>query len=316
MAAFRAERRMMEWPSGKRFAFTIFDDADSQTLANGKPVYDFLADCGFRTTKSVWPIRGPRKPSDHGETCDEPHYLRWVQELQRRGFEIGLHMATSHTSLRDETIGALNRFHDHFGHPPRTMANHYNCDENVYFGSERVSGIRRLAYNVLTGFQNHCRFVGHVPGQPLFWADVCRERIKYVRNFVFGDINTLKACPWMPYHDAERPFVNYWFASSEGKEIRSFNERLAEKNQDRLEAEGGACIMYTHFGLGFCEQGALNSRFRQLMLRLSRKNGWFVPVSHLLDHLLERRERAEISAAQRSALEWRWLMHKVRYKTA
>jgi hypothetical protein len=307
---------MIEWPAGRSFAFTIFDDADSQTVANGKPAYDFLTDCGLRTTKSVWPVRGPRKPSDHGETCDERHYLEWVKELQRRGFEIGLHMATSHTSFRDETIRALQRFHDHFGHPPITMANHYNCDENIYFGSERVSGVRRLAYNVLTGYRNHGRFAGHVPGHPLFWGDVCRRSVRYVRNFVFGDIDTLKACPFMPYHDPERPFVNYWFASSEGANVVSFNERLSEENQDRLEADGGACVMYTHLGLGFCEGGALNRRFRELMERLSRKNGWFVPVGTLLDYLLEKRGPVEITPAQRTALEWRWLLHKVRYRTA
>jgi hypothetical protein len=307
---------MIAWPDGKRFAFTIFDDADSQTVANGRPIYDFITDCGLRTTKSVWPIRGPRKPSDHGETCGEPHYRRWAKELQGRGFEIGLHMATSHTSFRNETIAALDRFRDYFGHPPIVMANHYNCDENIYFGSDRVSGIWRLAYNVATRFHNHCRFAGHIPGHPLFWGDICRERIKYVRNFVFGDINTLKACPWMPYHDPERPFVNYWFASSEGANVASFNERLSEANQDRLEAEGGACIMYTHFGLGFCENGRLNERFGHLMSRLSRRNGWFVPVSALLDFLLEKRERAEITAAQRSSLECRWLLHKLRYRTA
>lgn len=307
---------MIEWPSGRRFAFTIFDDADSQTLANGKPVYDFLLDRGLRTTKSVWPVRGPREPSDHGETCDEDHYLRWVLQLQGRGFEIGLHMATSHTSFRDETIQALDRFRGYFGHCPFTMANHYNCGENIYFGSERVTGVRRLAYNVLTGFHNHSRFAGHVPGHPLFWGDICRERIRYVRNFVFGDINTLKACPWMPYHDPGRPFVNYWFASSEGANVVSFNDRLSEANQDRLEAEGGACIVYTHFGLGFCEDGVLNRRFRELMTRLSRKDGWFVPVSTLLDYLLVRRGPVVITDAQRSALEWRWLMHKVRHRTA
>jgi len=149
-----------------------------------------------------------------------------------------------------------------------------------------------------------------------FWGDVCRERIKYVRNFVFGDVNTLAVCPWMPYHDPDRPWVNYWFASSEGAVAASFNERLAEENQDRLEAEGGACIMYTHFGLGFCEGGRVQPRFERLMRRLAGKNGWFVPVTTLLDHLLERRGTAEITSSQRARLEWRWLLHKVAFRSA
>ena len=39
--------------------------------------------------------------------------------------------------------------------------------------------------------------------------------IEQVRNFVFSDINTLKSCPYMPYQDPTKPYVNYWFASSE-----------------------------------------------------------------------------------------------------
>jgi hypothetical protein len=314
MAAIARDKRLsMRWPDNKQFAFTIFDDTDSQTLENGSPVYRFLADCGFRTTKSVWPTRGPRQPSDHGSTCAEPDYLRWVQGLQSQGFEIGYHMAASHTSLREETIAGLERFRQFFGHAPVTMANHYYCDENLYWGEHRLSGSRRLIYNALTRFTNHNRFYGHIPGHPYFWGDLCRGQIKYVRNFVFGDINTLKVCPIMPYHDPERPYVNYWYASSEGANVRHFIERISERNQDQLEAEGGACIMYTHFGLGFYENGALDGRFQELMKRLARKSGWFVPVSTLLDYLMEQNGAFTLDAAARRRLERRWLAHKLRF---
>ena len=56
----------------------------------------------------------------------------------------------------------------------------------------------------------------------------------------------------MPYHDPDRPYVNAWFAASEGADVTAFNRCLSEEHQDRLEAEGGACIMYTHFASGFC----------------------------------------------------------------
>ncbi len=55
----------------------------------------------------------------------------------------------------------------------------------------------------------------------------------------FGDINTLKVCPFMPYHDPDRPYVNYWFAASEGPTIDRFNSMVSEENQDRL-ARGAA----------------------------------------------------------------------------
>jgi len=308
--------RQISWPDGKAFAFSVFDDPDSQTLADGRLVYSLLRDLGVRTTKGVWPVRGPREPSDHGGTCAEPDYLAWTRELQREGFEIGLHNVTLHTSTREETIAGLDRFRELFGSYPQSMAQHFFCDENIYWGDHRVTGVNRIAYNVMTRWKNR-HFFGQAAGHPLFWGDVCRERIKYVRNFVFADINTLKSCPMMPYHDPDRPYVNHWYASSEGANVNSFVERIAEENQDRLEAEGGACIMYTHFGHGYVDNGKLDARFVRLMERLGKKNGWFVPVTKLLDYLMIQNGRdATISREERARLERRWLMHKVRFGTA
>ncbi len=306
----------MHWPNGKTFAFTIFDDPDSQTLEAGREVYALLADLGFRTTKGVWPIRGSGKPSDHGGTCGEPSYRAWVQELQQRGFEIGLHNATSHTSARAETVLGLQKFAEYFGGDPKVMAQHYYCNENVYWGDQRLSGIYRLAYNAATRGANRGRFHGHIAGHSEFWGDLCRAHIRYMRNFVFAETNTLKACPFMPYHDPDRPFVNYWYAGAEGANAPTFVERLTPARLDQLEEEGGACLMYTHFGLGFWD-GQLHAGFRESMTRLARRNGWFVPVSELLDYLLEQRgEPAVLTPAQRRQLERRWLMHKLRYGTA
>jgi acetyl-CoA carboxylase carboxyltransferase component len=116
----------------------------------------------------------------------------------------------------------------------------------------------------------------------------------------------------MPYFDEERPYVNSWFASSEGATCHAFCQTISERNQDRLEEEGGACIMYTHFGaVDFYEDGLLNAGFKRLMERLRRKDGWFVPVSTLLDHLEKERGRHVISASERNQLERKWLIHKV-----
>jgi hypothetical protein len=300
------------WPDGKDFAFTLFDDTDLQTLDNGPAVYAFLAGLGFRTTKSVWPLPGTGEPLVGGATCADEGYLEWARSLQRQGFEIGLHNVTYHTSPRERTRQGIDRFEELFGHPPRVLANHTGCDEAPYWGPGRLSGVNALVYNVLTRFRSLGQYQGHVEGSPLFWGDVCRERVMYVRNFVFGDIDTLSACPFMPYHDPNRPYVNYWFASSEGPEVETFVRTLSEANQDRLEASRGACIMYTHLGKGFYEHGRLHGRFRALMERLARKNGWFVPVSTLLDYLLQVKGRHEITPRERARLERRWLWHKVR----
>jgi hypothetical protein len=305
-----------DWPRGKRFAFTVFDDPDAQTLASGRPVYDVLRDLGFRTTKAVWPIRGGGRPSDRGQTCADGDYRKWVEELQAGGFEIAYHNATNHTSPREETLRGLETFRQYFGAYPSSMANHSENEEGIYHGEHRVSGVRRLLYNALTRGRNRGRFCGHVVGHPYFWGDLCRERITYVRNFVFDQINTLAACPYMPYHDPARPWVNFWFASAEGDQYPRFERMLGEANQDRLEAEGGACIMYTHFGHGFVEGGRLRPRFVALMERLAAKDGWFVPVTTLLEHLRARRADTTLTTRQRARLEWRWLRHKARYGTA
>lgn len=306
----------MQWPDHKAFAFTIFDDPDSQTLEAGREVYTLLADLGFRTTKGVWPIRGSSKPSDHGGTCAEPDYRSWAQDLQRQGFEIGLHNATLHTSRREQTELGLARFAEYFGPQPITMAQHYYCEENIYWADQRVSGVDRLFYNALTRGRNRGRSHGHIPGHPEFWGDLCRDRIRYLRNFTFAETNTLRACPYMPYHDPERPYVNYWFASAEGATVQPFLDRISEANLDRLEAEGGACIMYTHFGLGYWD-GSLHPGFVDAMTRLARRNGWFVPVAQLLDYLLgQRGGQSILEPTQRRELERRWLLHKIRYGNA
>ena len=260
------------WPDGRQFAFTVFDDTDFATLENVQSLYSFLGDLGFRTTKSVWVVAGdPRRGKCVGQTCEDPDYLEWVLELQAKHFEIGFHNATFHGLPRRDIQAALERFAAIFGHDPLTAANHAGVDEAIYWGDARLTGWRVPLYELLTRFHNRGKFRGHIEGDRYFWGDLCQQRVKYFRNFVFRDINTLKICPHMPYHDPLKPYVNNWFASSDGHDVHAFNRCLAEANQDRLEEQGGACIMYTHFAKGFSEAGQLNPRFQSLMKRLAQE---------------------------------------------
>lgn len=303
------------WPEGKRFAFTIFDDPDSQTWEADREVYAFLKDHGFRTTKGVWPMGPIRTPSDYGLTCAHPGYTDWIRSLVDAGFEAGYHNATSHTCTREETEEGLELFRRLFGAYPRTMAHHYNCDENLYWGEHRLSGWRRTAYNLLTRYQNHNHFFGHVEKHPYFWGDLCRDRIEYCRSFAFGDINTFKVWPHFPYHDPDRPYVRLWYPSSEGSNQERFCHTIAEANQERLEEEGGLCIMYTHFGHGYYD-GALNKRFVALIERLAQRPAWFAPVGTVLDYVRSRQAPIVLDSRMRAQLETRWLKHKVFYGTA
>jgi hypothetical protein len=70
--------------------------------------------------------------------------------------------------------------------------------------------------------------------------------------------------------------------------------------------------MYTHFAKGFWRDGALDPRFKVLIERLGKKNGWFVPVTELLDHIARVRGGVHVlTPAERARLERRWLLHKV-----
>lgn len=308
--------RPIVWPDGKRFAFSIFDDPDSQTWEAGRAIYGALRDLGFRTTKAVWPQGPVREASDHGLTCAAEGYVPWAQELAAAGFEAGYHCATSHTSFREETRQGLERFEAIFGHAPKTAANHYFCDENLYWGADRLSSWRRAAYNCLTRFQHAGRYHGHQPGHPLFWGDLAQEKITYLRNFVFSDINCFNSCPFLPYHDPARPFVNQWYCATEGSNFGNFCQTMTDEAMDRLEAEGGLCIMYVHFGHQFYEDGRVQPAFLRIMERLARKNGWFAPVGTILDYIRAQRGDHRITDDERALLERRWLWHKVRYGSA
>jgi hypothetical protein len=298
------------WPEGKRFALTIFDDPDGQSLVQTKLIYSFLADLGLRTTIAVWPLGPTREPNSGGETCANPEYLKYVQHLQSSGFEVGYHNATLHSSTREETIRSLDLFREYFGADPSAMANHYN-EEAIYWGPARLTGVRRSLYLALTRGGTADKHFGDVEGHPMFWGDVCKARVRYCRNLVFADINTLRACPRMPYSDPLRPWVRKWYAASEAAQGPAFLKIIAEANQDRLEEQGGASILYTHFGHGFSNGKTLDPEFRRLMERVARKNGWFVPVSTLLDHLESLNGPAVLSSSERARLESRWLLEKV-----
>jgi hypothetical protein len=300
----------VKWPDGRQFAFTIFDDPDGQSLETSRLVYGLLTDLGFRTTVAVWPSAAHRDPNSGGETCANPAYLDHLRSLEASGFEIGWHNASPQTSTREETIDGMNGFRQFFGHDPESMANHYN-GEALYWGAARLGGARRALYLLLTRYATANRHFGHIEGHPYFWGDLCRDRIRYCRNFIFSDLNTLRACPWMPYYDPERPWVNRWFAGSEGAQGPAFRKMVSEANQDLLEEQGGAGVVYTHFGHGFVENGRLNRTFVQLMERLRRKNGWFVPTRTLLDYLAIQRGIFVLDDRARRSLEWRWLAEKV-----
>lgn len=299
-----------QFPGGARFAFTVLDDTDVATVDNVQPVYRLLESLGMRTTKTVWPVRCPEGSRNFwlSETMDDPRYYDFVVDLQRRGFEIAFHCATMETSTRERTTLALSRFRSIFGAPPRVHANHSLNRENLYWGVGRFDDpVVRILYR-LASREAPDFYQGHCTGSPYWWGDLCLEQIEYVRNLSFSEVNLMRVNPSMPYRDPARPYVRWWFSATDAEGVEEFNELLQPEHVQRLEAEGGICIVATHFGKGFVRDGTLHRETQRLLDLLARRNGWFPPVGELLDWLRARRETDGLPRREWRRMQWRWAL--------
>jgi hypothetical protein len=302
------------FPDNRQFAFTVIDDTDHGTIATLEPVYRILVELGFRTTKSVWPLGPLQEGHVGGDSLLNGPYLDFVLWLKSQGCEVSLHNVQNHHSTREVIDKGFETFRSLFGEYPRIHCNHSRNRENIYWGDQRFSrSSMKLAYNLASRFRWRNYFTGHIEGSPYFWGDLCKARIDYVRNFTFNEINLDRVDPTMPYHDPLKPYVNAWFSSCDGGDVERFCKLLCDRNQERLEAEGGVCIMYTHFARGFCNHnGLVHPEFVRVMTRLSRRNGWFVPASELLDHLKGARPGNHcIPKPELAAMERRWFLSKL-----
>jgi hypothetical protein len=301
----------MRFPDNKKFAFSILDDTDLATVENIGPIYQLLNDLGIYTTKTVWPLAGDPGAPFAGTTLQDPPYRDFVLWLKKQGFEIALHNVRNTDSTRPEIEQGLEEFRRLIGYYPRIHANHFNNRDNVYWGAARFSTVVSSLYGIAASVRRRPLFEGHIADSKHFWGDLCKQRIAYVRNFVFRDINTQRINPSMPYYDPAKPLVNAWFSSADGHDKTSFCTLLGERSQDRLEEEGGTSIVYTHFACGFTNNGRIDPRVEQLLRRLARKDGWFVPVSPLLDFLRIQRGAAPIPLAEIDAMERRWIGERI-----
>lgn len=306
----KVERRI-EWPERKAFAFTIVDDTDNDVLLNTRPIYELLLALGMKTTKTAW-VYPPRPGNPYeGSSLQDLGYREWILGLRDSGFEIALHNVGSGAFTRNEILEGIREFSMIVGHAPRIQINHASNPDNMYWGSKRFA----FPLNRLHHAWTRSRFHGDERDSPFFWGDACRDSIKYIRNHVFDDINTLRADPYMPYFVKRRRFANFWFSSSDGWYVERFNKLLAARQVQRLEDEGGACIVYTHFASGFVKEGQVHPETRRVLEDVASRNGWFVPASQLLDWLLEKKYLSKMHAltwGKQMRLDARWLLKKLR----
>jgi hypothetical protein len=297
------------YPGGKRFAFTVFDDTDVATMASIRPVYDLLYELGFLTTKTVWPL-GYDGPSAYAgsSSLEDGEYREYLLLLQSRGFEIAFHGATMETSLRADTERALRLFRSVFGHGPASYAAHARNRDNLYWGRHRFQfGLWRKLYQVLAGRRDP-EYSGHIAGSDVYWLDLAPE-LRYVRNFTYDRIDLNRITQHIPYRTAATPAVHGWFPSCDADNVEDFLDLLSPHNQEALEEGGGLCIVSTHFGKGFIRNGRVRDDVARALESLSKRPGWFVPLTPLLDHLVAQRGVASLTGPQLFRLEGLWFVH-------
>jgi hypothetical protein len=300
----------LTFPGGKRFAFTVIDDTDCSTVRNVRPVYELLHELGLRTTKTIWPLPGhhPDDKNSPGQPVTDAEYREFISQLQSWRFEIALHNVRSFSSERQEIERGLATFQAITGKMPNIHANHMFNRDDLYWGDARLDlGLVGWLYRKLRSRRGVDTSQGHLPGSPFFWGDLCQKHVKYVRGFTYPEINALRFNPSMPYRDRRRPYVNLWFSGSDASNVFEFNRLLRPENQERLERARGVCIVATHFASGFAINGKVNPQTEQLLRSLADREGWFVPVSEVLDLLVSQGAGKELPWLERQRMQLAWL---------
>lgn len=308
---------MLKFPNNKKFIFTIVDDTDDAYLENIKPIYDLLAENKIKVTKTVWvyPVRDEQVSK--GDSLSRAEYLEFVQDIQKNGFEISLHNVGSGCFVRSEIITGLDVFKSKLASMPRVHINHSYNPDNIYCGFKRFSF--PFNYIVQKMYPNYGNFSGEIADSEHFWGDLHKKHIDYSRNYEVDDINTFKKNPYMPYRDKHyHEFANYWFSSTFAPNQWMFKKQVNKKSIDRLENEGGVCILYTHLGY-YMVDGVIDPHFKKMIEYLGSKNsGWYVPVSTVLDFLNHNKKLNSISefipTYFKKWLEFRTLWTRIKYR--
>jgi hypothetical protein len=292
------------------FIFTIFDDTDNATIENIKPVYDCLYKNKIFITKSVWPKNVKIGNNFTGDSLEDKKYLSFILGLKEKGFEIALHNVGSGQFIREEIIDGVDKYKECIGEYPNIHVNHSANSDNIYWGEVRFI----FPFNYIYSFFNKKTYYGEIENSPFFWGDIVKKHIKYIRSHTFYDINTIKSDPYMPYiENRKSKYSNFWFSSTDALNLNSFNNMVSSNNIDKLIYENGISIIYTHFASGFVKNGQLNKEFETNIEYLSSKNGLFIPVSELLDLLLEKKyyKNLTISSFEKFKLDFRFFYQRI-----
>ena len=70
------------------------------------------------------------------------------------------------------------------------------------------------------------------------------------------------------------------------------------------------------FCYGFVKNGQVNQETKKLLINLSKRNGWFVPVGRLLDFLQRQHFSNIIPKKEKIKMEYKWFLNKMIHGTS
>jgi len=308
---------MLKLPNNKKFIFTIIDDTDDSFCPQIEEVYDVLYKNGLRTTKTLWvyPVRDPERSK--GECLQDEGYKKFVLNLKKKGFELGLHNVGSGDYKREEIIKGLTEYEEILGEKPNIHVNHSYNPDNIYCGPKRFS----FPFNIIVKYlySNYSNFSGEIKNSKNYWGDIHKRIIKYSRNYEIDDINTIKHNPYMPYKDKKYDeHCNYWFSSTFAPNQWMFNHIVTKESINKLEKEGGICILYTHLGY-YHKNGKVDQGFKEMISYIGKKEtGLFLPVSDVMVILMEEKNKKKTSKYlpffTKTILEFNSLKTRIKYR--
>jgi hypothetical protein len=307
----------MKLSGNKKFIFTIIDDTDDSFCPQINEVYDVLHKNGLRTTKTLWvyPVRDSERSK--GECLQDEAYKNFVLDIKNKGFELALHNVGSGDYNREEIIKGLAEYEKILGEKPKIHVNHSYNPDNIYCGPKRFS----FPFNIIVKYlySSYNNFSGEIKKSRHYWADIHKKFIKYSRNYEIDNINTFKRNSYMPYRDKKYDkYCNYWYSSTFAPNQWMFNHIVTKKSIDKLEREGGVCILYTHLGY-YYKNGQVDQGFKEMISYIGKKKtGLFLPVSDVLDILNEQKKKNKIKEYlpffKKFLLEFNSLKTRIKYR--
>jgi hypothetical protein len=100
--------------------------------------------------------------------------------------------------------------------------------------------------------------------------------------------------------------VQRWFSTCFGLTPDNADTLFSTAQIERWKSSGALVIFMVHFAHRFARNGILNQAFQRGFERLAGSNGWFAPVSDILDFVENQRGVHSLNKAQAVQLELRW----------